>query len=202
MTDDDMLAAMRNSLTVTKDALTGVHLDRPPEAITARARARRLRRSLTGAAAATLGLALGLVLTLPGGQASTRPVHVNLDAWSVNSTAHGTVDVTIRDLSHPEELRQALAEAHVPAVVRFGELCTASAAAVIRAQAVMARSQNRNGDVVFEIHPAAIPPGAEFLLSIEKVRVISPDHGAAFVVLSSVVPERSHLICHVTAASR
>jgi hypothetical protein len=50
-------------------------------------------------------------------------VHVNLDAWSVNTTASGQVTVTIRDLKDPALLRQTLAEAGVPAIVTSGEVC-------------------------------------------------------------------------------
>ncbi len=126
MNDDDMLAAMRSSLTRVKDSIADVHLDRQPEAITARARARRLRRGLSGAGAAGTALGIGLALTLPGGSAPARSVHVNLAAWSVNTTSAGLVDITIRDLKDPALLRQALADAGVPAMVTFGKVCTAT----------------------------------------------------------------------------
>jgi hypothetical protein len=68
MNDDDMLAAMRSSLTSVKDSLTEVHMDQPPEAIIARARGRQLRRSLPGIGAGGLALGIGLALALSGGR--------------------------------------------------------------------------------------------------------------------------------------
>lgn len=67
MNDDDTLAAVRSSLTSTKDALAHVRMDQPPEAIMARARGRRLRRVLPGVGAGGLALGLGLALSLAGG---------------------------------------------------------------------------------------------------------------------------------------
>ena len=119
MNDEDMLAAMRSSLTSVKDSLTGVHMDQPPEAITARARARRLRRGLSGAGAGSLALAIGLALAWPGGPPAARAVHVNLDAWSVNTTSAGLVDVTIRELKDPAGLQARLRADGVPINVSF-----------------------------------------------------------------------------------
>jgi hypothetical protein len=194
MNDDDMLATMRSSLTGVKDSLTDVHLDRPPEAITARARARRLRRGLSGAGAAGLGLGLALTLTL-GSPATARPVHVNLDAWSVNTTSPGTVEVTVREMDHPAELRQALAKAGVPALVLFGELCDSPTVVPGARQAIEGPRTGGNPEVEFRIHPAAIPAGAEILISIEKIRVNPPYHGTALVGLDGVIWKGSHLTC-------
>jgi len=50
-------------------------------------------------------------------------VHVNLDAWSVNTGADGSVTITVRQLLDKEELEAALAAAGIPAVVIFGGSC-------------------------------------------------------------------------------
>src|SRR5215831_11288243 len=118
MNDDDMLAAARNSLTRTKDSLTYVHMDQRPEAIMARARGRRLRRGLPVIGVGSLALGIGLALSLPGwhpagsggwpaasgGSGGPRVVHVNLAAWSVNTSSTGVVNVTIRELKDPAGL--------------------------------------------------------------------------------------------------
>jgi hypothetical protein len=125
MNDDEMLATLRSSLTGVKESLTDVHLDRSADAIRARARGRRLRRGLAGAAAGGTALGVGLVLAAGGGAGTTaRSVHVNLDAWSVNTLSSGLVYVDIRELREPGLLRQTLARAGVPAIVTFGEFCT------------------------------------------------------------------------------
>jgi hypothetical protein len=55
-----------------------------------------------------VALGVGLAVALPGEQHGTRAVHVNLDAWSVNTTPSDQVTVTIRDLKDPALLRQTL----------------------------------------------------------------------------------------------
>ncbi len=75
MNDDELLAVMRSTLTSVKDSLTDVRLDRPASAITARARARRLRRRLTGAGAVGLtALAVGLAVVCPPAKARPGPL--------------------------------------------------------------------------------------------------------------------------------
>ena len=169
MNDDDMLAAMRSSLTSVKDSLTDVHMDRPPEAITARARTRRLRRALPGISAAGLALGLGLALTLPGGQpaasggpTAARTVHVNLAAWSVNTTSAGQVNVTIRQLKDPARLGQTLALAGVPVVLTSGRVCTSTAGDVSK----VVRKHADPRDVFLTITPAAMPAGTELVIGI------------------------------------
>jgi hypothetical protein len=172
MNDDDMLATMRSSLTGVKDSLTGVHMDRPAEAIAARARGRRLRRGLTGVGAAGAALGVSLALALSAGPAAARPVHVNLDAWSVNTTASGTVKVKIREFLHPAELRQTLAEAGVPAVVFFGAACYPEGSPEVPVldfrKAIS--YQNTRTSTTITIRPADIPAGAEVEISVDVTR--------------------------------
>jgi len=165
MNDDDMLATMRSSLTGVKDSLTGVHMDRPAEAIAARARGRRLRRGLTGVGAAGAALGVSLALALSAGPAAARPVHVNLDAWSVNTTASGAVTVELREFLHPAELRQTLAEAGVPAVVYFGAACGPVGLGPDSRKAISL--QNTRTSMSFKIRPADIPAGAEVEISVD-----------------------------------
>ena len=165
MNDDDVLAAMRSSLTSVKDSLADVHMEQPPEAITARARARRLRRGLSGVGAGGLALAIGLALALSGGPSAARAVHVNLDAWSVNTTPAGLVDVTIRELTDPARLRQALADAGVPAMLTFGKVCTATSGDLPQLPQVLHKEKGGDG-VLLTINPAAMPPGSELVIGV------------------------------------
>ena len=107
--------------------------------------------------------------------AAAKAVHVNLDAWSVNTAANGTVTLTIRQLEGKAELEKILAAAGVPAVVSFGESCSAADGS----------NPSPNGNVVginngraganqgtdgkihnVTINPAAIPSGDELTLGI------------------------------------
>jgi hypothetical protein len=167
MSDEDMLAAMRHSLAGARDSLAHLHMTRPPEAITARARTRRLRR-LSGAGAAGTALGVGLALALSSGPAAPRPVHVNLDAWSVNTTPSGLVDITIRELLDPALLRQDLADAGVPAVVTFGEFCTTQPGSPPDLPPALGKPRREGGDVAFTINPAAMPAGTELTVGLRE----------------------------------
>ena len=162
MNDDDMLVAMRNSLTSIKDSLADVHLDQPPDAIIARARGRRLRRGLPGITAAALALAAGLAVTFPGSSPADKGVHVNLAAWSVNTTSAGQVDVTIRQLKDPARLRQTLALAGVPVVLTSGRVCDGEAGDLSK----VIRKHADPRDVFLTITPAAMPAGTELVIGI------------------------------------
>jgi hypothetical protein len=174
MNDDEMLAATRSFLTSVKDSLTDVHMDRPPEAITARARTRRLRRSLPGVTAGGLALGVGLALTLSGGHPAgsgrppaARTVHVNLAAWSVNTTSAGQVNVTIHELKDPARLSATLADAGIPVMLTSGRVCTNDD------QAQLPRVLHKlggSGDVVLTIDPAAMPAGTKLVIGIGTFR--------------------------------
>src|ERR1700739_1499481 len=116
MNDDELLAAMRDSLTSVKDSLTDVHMDRPVAAITGRARARRLRRGLAGGGLGAVALGTRLSIALSGGTSpAARAVHVSLEAWSVSTTSDGQVELTVRELRDKALLERTLAEAGIPA---------------------------------------------------------------------------------------
>jgi hypothetical protein len=165
MNDNELLTAMRSSLTGVKDSLTDVHLHRPVSAITGRARTRRLRRGLSAGATAAVALGAGLSLALTAGPAASRPVHVNLDAWSVNTTSTGQVELTVRELQDQALLEQTLADAGVPAIVNFGEFCGAADQADNLTGTTGTHFLGRpvtSGGVLLAItiNPAAIPSGA------------------------------------------
>ncbi len=70
MNDDEVLAAVRGSLTAARDSLDSVRMERPVEALVARGRARRVRRAVAVRAAVACGTAAAVaaaVLAATGG---------------------------------------------------------------------------------------------------------------------------------------
>jgi len=181
MNDDDTMAAMRSSLTNTKDALTHVHMDQPAEAIMARARGRRLRRVLPGVGAGGLALGLGLALSLSGGHpagpvgsptasggsAEVGGVHVNLAAWSVNTLPTGLVSVTLRELKDPARLSSALADAGIPVVLTSGRVCASDDE--LQVSRVVRKVSGDDG-LAITIDPKAMPAGSELVIGIGTFR--------------------------------
>jgi hypothetical protein len=195
MNDDQLLTAMRNSLTGVKDSLTDVHMDRPVSAVTGRARARRLRRGLSAGAAAAVALGVGLSLTLAAGPAASRSVHVNLDAWSVNTIPAGQVELTVRELQDQALLEQTLADAGIPAIVNFGQFCGAADHADNLTGTTGTRLLGRavtNGGALLAIiiNPAAIPSGAKLDIGVED---IGSGHG---IFEDEIVKDGASLSCH------
>jgi hypothetical protein len=189
MDDDEMLAALRTSLTGAKESLTDVRLDRSAGAIRARARGRRLRRGLAVAGAGGTALGVGLALAAGGAGPSAPSVHVNLDAWSVNTLSGGLVYVDIRELREPALLRQTLARAGVPAIVTFGEFCTgASGGDTENLQQVIGKSPLGGGKLT--INPRGIPAGDELSIGI----VADPRQGG-FNNSFALVKDGSRLTC-------
>jgi hypothetical protein len=136
-------------------------------------------RGVSGVAA--VGAVLALVLALPFGGTGTRPVHVTVAAWSVNTNPDGTVTFTLSRLAHLARLQHVLAEAGVPANVRWGENCReqrrivgAPAARIVSRKPVggpRAGPQWAGGQPLpaYTITPAAIPKGARFVISAGRL---------------------------------
>jgi hypothetical protein len=216
MNDDDMLSLVRDRMTRARDDLGSVHMEQPASAVLHRARSRRMRHRLYGAAAGTgvlgVALAVGLGAVSTGGTAggtavavaagspsgasgasATQAVHVNLDAWSVNTAANGTVELTIKQLRDKAELEKALAAAGIPAVVSFGEVCQAadgSNPSVIRK--VLGISNVQGVTTSITIHPAAIPSGDE--LAIDTYGANGKESGP-FLFAVGLVPQGSAVTC-------
>lgn len=137
MNDDHALAIIRDRLAQARDCLGEMPPTVPASQIMARVGRRRARRRLVSAAAAcaaagltTLGLLLppeSLVPAFPSAN-HARSVHVNLAAWSVNTNSDGTVSFQLRSIAQPARLQQVLADAGVPAMVRWGQICLAQGA--------------------------------------------------------------------------
>jgi hypothetical protein len=90
-------------------------------------------RAHGSAGALAVGLAVGLgavgttVGVADGSPSAAAPaahaVHVNPDAWSVNTAANGKVLLTVRQLADKAGLEKALAAAGIPAVIVFDGTC-------------------------------------------------------------------------------
>jgi hypothetical protein len=197
MNDDETLAALRNSLTGVKESLTDVHLNRSADAIRARARGRVVRRGLAGAGAAGVAPGVSLALTAGGsGTGATRSVHVNLDAWSVNTLPDGLVYVDVRELVQPTLLRQTLAQAGVPAIITFGEFCTDPSGYYTSNLGQILGKTAQGGEPRLTIKPSGIPAGSELSIGIVSVAVDKPGGpGHALDTAFGVVKEGSRLTC-------
>jgi hypothetical protein len=193
MNDEEVLAALRSSLGGAKDSLADVHLDRSADAIRARARGRRVRRGLAGAGTAGVALGVSLAFTVGGGSGATaRSVHVNLDAWSVNTLPGGLVYLDVRELVQPALLRQTLAQAGVPAIVTFGEFCTGPSGGDTGNLDQVLGKAAPGGAPKLTIRPAAIPAGSELSIGIVSV---SKQGLAGLDTSFGLVKEGSRLTC-------
>jgi hypothetical protein len=182
---DDVLRAVR-------DSVCEVPMPAPPPlaAIVSRGRARRHRRlSKAAAAGVAIAIVVSLAIVLPtlsgSGNAplarsatlpklGSGPVHVRLEAFSVNSNPDGTVTVTVTDEQtvDPNAFRQILAQAGVPALIDVGSFCHTPDQPPGLDQVI----QMELGQNVMVITPSAMPAGAE--LSIGYF----PDHVAFTLV--------------------
>ena len=118
MSDDDLY-------TLVRAEFEPVRLPHRLHDITARGRGLRQQRRAAKAVAAVglaAALASGLALTFRTGQAPRPPASVQLAAWSVDARPGGEVVLTIRQLTHAEELTAALKKASVPALVEFKQI--------------------------------------------------------------------------------
>jgi hypothetical protein len=97
-----------------------------------RRRSRPTRPALiaVAAAAAVAAIAIGAAVTSNGtsgapGRVEAGPVHVHLADFAVDTNPDGTVTVTLSQaqILDPDALRQALAQAGIPAKITIGSFC-------------------------------------------------------------------------------
>jgi hypothetical protein len=170
--------------------------------------ARRHRRPvvLSGVAAAAAVLAASvLVLTggWPGSGHTASAVHVNLAAWSVNTNPDGTVTFKVKRMSDPTRLEHVLAQAGVPAIVRFGENCRAQGQ-TLPVQGIVSGPNYVGGPAgrpqwvdgrpypawAYSITPSAMPAGARFMISV------GPGPGTKYQWFDwALVPAGVHVTC-------
>jgi len=217
MNDDDLLGLVRDRMTRARDDLGSVRMEQPVSAVLHRVGRRRLRHRLygAGAGAGTLAVALAVGLGTVGtgagtatGIAAGRPaatatgtVHVNLDAWSVNTGANGSVTLLIRQLRDKAGLEQALAAAGIPAVVIFGGSCLyedfGSASEKIRK--LLGSPKRGVTDVTSEhggitLYPAGIPSGDDLVIEI-RYGADGKVSGSTFGFRLALLPQGTALSC-------
>ena len=164
MTDNDVLAAVRDCLTTARDSVAGEQMARPVGDIIARARRRRLRQGLAAAATAAVIAAVAVPALLPGnGGNGASPAR--LAAWTVTTEPGGKLTVTIRELRDPAGLQRRLRADGVPATVRFTGQTPRSCLYYplppkqsFRLQAmIFPQASHPSGHTAFTINPTAIP---------------------------------------------
>jgi hypothetical protein len=144
-------------------------------------RPRRRPLVLAAAAATVVAVAAGALLAVgrPSTSRTAAAVHVNLAAWSVNTSAAGTVTFVVKEMADSAQLEHVLSTAGVPAVVRFGENCrtqgqTLPLRGVVSGPKYVGGAVGRpewvNGrwypDWAFTITPSAMPRGSTFMISV------------------------------------
>ena len=226
-TDEATQVVIQRRLTEARDALGDVPPRPPVTTVFGRAQRRRAGRGLTaaGAAIAAAGLAVTVAYSAqshqPPGQAQPSsqaqaqaqargPVHVHLAAsWSVDTNADGTVTFRMRDTTDPARLQQVLAQAGVPALVSYGEICLARGRHVLQrtlgivtgpghqapgapqAESVfLAAGGGKVLNFTWTINPANIPAGDHFVISAVPASAAPAGHIRAaweFVPVSAPV---------------
>ena len=145
------------------------------------------------AGAAVVAVAIGAAIASNGtsgtpGRVEAGPVHVHLADFSVDTNPGGTVTVTLSQaqILDPDALRQALAEAGVPAKITIGSFCynpVPDRDALFQAVVLHQPGPGEGSDVV--ITPSKLPAGST--LAIGYVQAAAPAK-AHFELLTAGAP--------------
>jgi hypothetical protein len=154
---------------------------------------RRTSRARVGVAAGIAAVAIGIGSTVALSRSASRPlsaspVHVHLAAFSVDTNPGGTVTVSLsrNQIFDPHALRQALAQAGVPAVINVGTVCyNPHPERGAFAQVVALHQPGADGTSVMVITPSKMPAGSK--LSIGYLHNASLD-GVRFTLLTAGAP--------------
>jgi len=168
MNDDEVLGAM-------KLAVSEVRMDRPVEDIMRRGSARRRNRTAFGVAGGGLAVVAALAIALPianGQQPATAPaagaagpVAMVPAGWTLDKLADNKVKLimTGEQVTTPDVLQNALADAGIHAAVKVGVHCTPKAAELPQADKVY------------------------------RTEVLPPDYKFTFIITPKGMPENSRL---------
>lgn len=173
MTDNDLLDRYRTPL-------ADVHMDVPVDTILARGDQRRHQRRVTrwvaAGGAGIVAVAVALVLVLSGGSAPPAGRSgTHLAAFIVTNGPNGAATLTLHKNSSsrldPDQLRLALAQRGITALVTVGSWCdtTVEPAGIHQAVTVV---HDSNGDPALSIQPNAIPAGAELSIGYFPSRTV------------------------------
>jgi hypothetical protein len=171
MNDDELITAV-------KESVTSVHMDVPAEQIESRSRAIRARRRIPGLAgglALAAGAALAVTTLLPASHQPSHPAPARLAAWTVVKQADGNIRVTVRELRDPAGLQRTLRADGVPASVTFigqpNPACHGHTGGGDQSQRrqllkhVYTPRPGNNKVKVVVIHPSGLPSGAGVLIA-------------------------------------
>lgn len=194
MNDDATHTALKERLTGVRESLGDVHMTVPASEIFTGAAKRRAWRGAAAVTAACAAVGLALALVLPAGS-HPRAVHVHLAAWSVDTRANGLVTFTLHNTSQPRRLEHVLAEAGVPAMIRWGEICLAQGRHVLLpTQGIVSYLNGQPSKlssvfILFKSHgdnkplnwswtitPSKIPANAHFVISAMPGSRVAPNH--------------------------
>jgi hypothetical protein len=161
------------------------------------------RRAAVCLAVAAVAVAAGVGIdqavdhgpSTPSAGSTGHVVHIRTAAFTVDTNPGGTVTITLlhdHAFVDPGALRNALAQAGVPAFVTAGKVCYLPHHPTAALPRVLSGIQHlANGNVLVTIIPSAIPAGSE--LSIGYFQ-ISGGHG----LFVTVVPDNASLTCTAT----
>jgi hypothetical protein len=159
MNDEELMTAVRESV-------TGVRMAIPEEQIARRSRAIRARRRIpaaAGALAVAAGAALAVTALVPSGHQPGHPVSARLAAWTVARRASGDIDVTIDQLQDPAGLQGTLRADGLPVNVSFsGAPLSTSCQPYDTSRDVLGtvvQLSSSSGSASFVIDPSALPSG-------------------------------------------
>jgi hypothetical protein len=203
---DDGEAAVQGEL---QDLLGDVRMGAPVERIVGAGRARVARRrvaSVAGAAAA------GIAISVPAlGHPSTAPpgVHISTVAYTVNSQADGTIQVTwdkSRYFQDSAGLQSALRAAGFPVLIKEGVFCKGPhddgyldpSGQGHGVDQVMRGQRGSDGRVVFVFTPAAMPAGQELFIGYLNAAQLAVTQGHPGSV-ERLVPTGVPLTCTTQA---
>lgn len=153
MSDHDTFDALRASL-------TEVRMTVPTSSIVAAGRLRRRRRSLgyAGGVAAIAALAAGVALG--HSTAPTSPKSPYLTAFTITTRADGATTLTLLKGDQyrldPNALSQALAEHHIPAIVRLNTTCDSTPSPQSGLDQVITEQRTTESTVTLTIDPSGL----------------------------------------------
>ena len=180
MNDADVLDQVR-------DALGGVRMAVPINAIIARGRTRqRRRRGITACAVAGVAL-VGASLGLARSQSPSpgpKPGAAQLTAYTISAAPGGETALTLRKGAQyrldPDALRRALAAHGIAALVTVGKTCD-TAPEPEGLDRVLSARRTADGAVYLTIDPAAMPAGSEVSIGYYP-------NGTSFALIESAAP--------------
>jgi len=144
-----------------------------------------------GAAVVAAAIGAGVAFNSTGGapgRVEAGQVHVHLADFSVDTHPGGTVTVTLSQaqILDPDALRQALAEAGVPAKITIGSFCynpVPDRDALFQAVVLHQPGPGEAADVV--ITPSKLPPGSTLAIAYEQASAPAKAH---FELLTAGAP--------------